>query len=226
MHSSARTLSTFIMIVAFSVVTGRAQAGIISTSGAVVVIPPPADARTGHFENDHAIHAFAEQQNVALPHVVSVDVSQPGSTTTGGVLTLSAGTIPTGTLVSSYFLHFDDVGTPQTPVEAIGSITFNSNVLGIAVVFGTLNATDAMPGLPTTIYASGDSARGFEPPGIPGADFLILSTDRRTVTVDLQNVDKSDDVRIITAAVPEPSTLSLLAVALGALVSQAFRRSH
>ena len=223
MRALTFTFGTLIIITSINGFVGHAEAAIISTSGAIVVISPPSDARTGHFENDHAIHAFAEQQNVTLPNSVAVDVTQIGSTTTGGVLTLSPGTISAGTVVSSYFLHFDDVGSSQTPVNATGSLTFNTNVLGVAVLSGTLNATDAMPGLPTTIYASGDSSRGFEPPGIPGADILTLSSDRRTVTVNLQNVDKSDDVRIITAAVPEPSSLVLLCIGTALLVANRYR---
>jgi hypothetical protein len=216
----------FVATVAFLALTGVGQADILSTAGAIVVIAPPPDARTGQFENDHAIHLFPEQLNVILPATVSVNVTKSGSTTTGGILTLSPGAIPAGTLVSSYFLHFDDVGTSQNPISAQGSVTFTTDVLGIAILAPALNATDAMPGLPTTIYASGDGLRGFEPPTNPGAaDVLTLSADHRTVTLFLQNVDKSDDVRIITAGVPEPSTLVLLAFVLAWPLLRSLRQS-
>ena len=85
------------------------QASIISTTGAIVVIAPPANTGTGDLENNTKIRAFAEQQSVLLAIDTKVDVTQIGTAPTATSENLTTGTITAGTRVNSYFLHFDDV---------------------------------------------------------------------------------------------------------------------
>jgi hypothetical protein len=222
MPSRVTALLAFVTIIGAST---AATASILSYSSTVVEIPAPPDATTGHLESDKRIRAFGEQQHLTLAHDVAVDINAPGTSPTGGVPHLSLGSITTGTVIDSYLLHYDDTGTPDDPVHITGSITFSVDVLGIEVQQPSLNATDTYPGLPTTIYATTDLARGLELNGGAGADIITLSADRRTISLDLHNVSRSDDIRVITAStVPEPSTFIMVATGCVGFIAWRWRR--
>jgi hypothetical protein len=193
-----------------------ANAGILNVSGAIEVIPAPSNVRDGALESDTRIVAFAELQNVVLASDVNVNVSVPGLTPASPSDDhFSPATIPAGTGISSYFLHGDAVGSQSPPVRLIGSITFDTDVLGLAFVNPRLNQGHDYPGLPGTLYAT---AGAMEINSTPAFDSIELSADRRTVTVDFRNSNSPDDVRIITAAtVPEPASWALAAVGCGLL---------
>lgn len=198
-----------------------AWAGITSTTGAVVVSPAPADLREGAAESDTAILAISELQDVLLPQPLPLDITVPGTSPFGGNANLSPGSVPAGSRVNSYLLHFDTL-TDQS-VAASGSITFNSAILGILALTDTLHATNGLVGLPGVMYPQGD-LRGLELEQQPGGtggglDSLTLSADRRTVSFDLQNVGAVDQVRVITAVVPEPMSIFLLAIACGSIAA-------
>ncbi|MFZ0184027.1 MAG: hypothetical protein WAL88_04230 [Nitrosotalea sp.] len=167
------------------------RAAILSTTGAIVVATPPSDIQTGAWESNTTIEAFAELQNVLVTDPVSVDITKPGTSPGATSQNLSSGTINAGSTVDSYFLHFDAVGEPddQNAVSASGSITFSSNIVGIAIFKTTLDATDPIFGLPGVSYATGQTERGLEiTPGQFGTmsnDEITLSADLRTVTLDL-----------------------------------------
>jgi hypothetical protein len=189
------------------------RASIISTTGAVTVATPPTDVSSNHWESNTVIQAFAEQQGLVLLQPVSVDISIPGTSPSATDQNLSPAVIPVGTLINAYSLHFDVVGTRPTnnALEAIGSITFSDDVLGLIALSATLNGSNATLGLPGHTYSSGpDHGLELNPVGGGTSDFVTLSADRRTVTVDLLNASFADDLRIVTA-VPEPS-IGLLAI--------------
>jgi hypothetical protein len=132
---------------------------------------------------------------------------------------LSPATLQPGTIVNSYALHFDVVGSlaTQNAKEAVGSITFTDDVLGLIALSDTLNSTNASLGLSGVLYSSGtDHGLELNPAGGGTSDVVTLSADRRTVTVDLQNASFPDDLRIVTA-VPEPASLTLAAMLIGCI---------
>jgi hypothetical protein len=101
-----------------------------------------------------------------------------------------------------------------------GTITFDTNVLGIALLDATLAGSNFL-GAPGTLYST--SGQGFEL-GLP--DTVTLSADRRTVTILNFANTASDDLRIITAvtaAVPEPGTLSLMMIGVVGFVASRLR---
>ena len=210
-------------------IASLAQGGVTATTGAVVVIPAPASIVTGGLESDTQIDAFAEMQGTALAHAITLDITVPGTSPTATNQHLSTGSLPAGSLVNSYYLHFDDVGSSTTTAVALsGSITFDTDVIGLDVLSNTLNATDAFVGLASVTYDSADSARGLElvagGVGIGPNDSITLSSDRRTVSFNLRDEGSSDDVRIITA-VPEPSgALLFLVGGVGLLSALRLRR--
>jgi hypothetical protein len=209
--AACSTVLSAVVMLAFPI---DLPASIISTAGAVVVTEPPSDIQNGAWESNTDIRAFAELQNVTLTDGVAVQITAPGTSPSDVSQNLSPGTIMAGTTVNSYFLHFDAVGAPtdQNAVSASGSITFSSNILGIAMFPSTLNPTDPIFGLPGVTYATGQGPRGLDiAPGQFGTmsnDEITLTADLRTVTVNLSDAASPDEFRVFTAT-PEPSSACL-----------------
>lgn len=191
------------------------QAGIVSVTGAALQMAPPGSVvpNAGIESFTHAA-VFNERQNVLLAQAAQVDV-----TTTGffdALADLTPGPIAVGTLVSSYYLHADPVGSSGTTYTYIGSITFDSDILGVAALNTQLVGTNSL-GAPGTTYPNAGNVNGVDFPD--GTDTLTVSANRRTLSFRLVAWAGSDAVRVITAgnAVPEPSALALVFAALGAL---------
>lgn len=196
--------------------------GIIGTTGAVQVISPPSNVTIGKLESNTAVNTFVERQGFSLPTSVAVDITNPGTSPTGSDPSFSPATIGTGTLVNSYYMHFDAVGEPSMPIELSGSITFSEPILGLIVgvkegqavgfVGNTLDLSNPVLGVPGTSY--GFEAVDIATAGV-GADSVTFSADRKTVDFDWFTGPSADNMRIVTQATPEPGTLSL--IGLGAL---------
>jgi hypothetical protein len=183
--------------------SAMARAGIVTTTGAVeFVANPPSDVSSNQRESNTIIRAFNEQQNLTLPQALSVDITVPGTSPNAISANLSPGAIPAGTVVSSYALHYDVVGTRATnnALEALGSITFSDNILGVIVLSDSLNATNSVLGLSNLTYSNGpDHGLELTPGGGGTSDVITLGPDDRTLTLDLHNASFADDVRVVTA---------------------------
>ena len=216
-----------------SATVGQAPQGkaIASTSGAVVQVPAPADARANAYESDTEIRAWNERK-FQLTEPLAVDIREPGTYGQTGDLSIEA-----GSCVFSQFMHFDLVGT-EGGGALQGSLTTTSNIRGIIVKGSKLNDSDFL-GAAGTQYGK-EPNRATETSSTTVRDGVTLSQDRRTVTVDLGTAAAArDELRIITAAsncesdpepvVPEsPLAVALPLVALaggGALVLARRRRT-
>ena len=162
----------------------------IGTSGAVVEVDPPPDVREGAAEDSTNIRLFTERRNHTLSTDVTVNTVAPGTYVNTNLL--APDVIPAGTIVSSHFLHFDQVGT--TSIRRMGSATFSAPILGVIIFTGTLDATDNELGNPGTIYET-LNLRGLE----FGGESFAVSDDLRTITVDLVVSQAIDNIRIVTA---------------------------
>ncbi|MEM9854289.1 MAG: hypothetical protein AAF841_07515 [Pseudomonadota bacterium] len=77
-----------------------------------------------NFNTDH-LYAFDEDQNIALDAPIAVDI--------GGI----EGQIAAGTIVASHYVFFDSIDGIQ-----LGYVDFDADILGIAALPGSLDATD------------------------------------------------------------------------------------
>jgi len=174
----------------------------------------------GDLKSDTELFTFQESSSLTLSQSVRVDITSAGTYQCDSSLT--PGTIPAGTEVDSYFLHSEPVHQPKVYV---GSITFSTPILGVIVLDAGLDRTDALLGAPGTLYPTGNAGRGLELS--PTEDYVSLSSDLKTLSVHFTTHSDIDEVRILTAAVPEPASLILAVPALVALplLSRFVRRS-
>ncbi|MFW6161636.1 MAG: LamG-like jellyroll fold domain-containing protein [Planctomycetota bacterium] len=193
--------------------------GVAAAVGEISPIAKPASiaqsqSAANPTTSDSTVFFFQECSNLELASDLPLDITRPGvygaDPDGGGPSGLDGsqgvpGVVPAGTGINSYYLHYDTIASGPTNG---GTITFDAmqEILGAAVTLDTLQATDFLGGL--------SSAQG--PRLIPGhqyPDLFTLSDDRRAITFNLLNGGSHvDQIRIITTLVPEPATLSLLAL--------------
>jgi hypothetical protein len=169
-----------------------AGATIVSTSGQVTLIAAPPSVLIKDLVSDTTMFAFNEQQCVAAPTNILVDITGPG--TYDDVSKLTPGVIPAGTLVSSHYVHADKVGNDPPPLNLEGSITTDTDILGIAIRKDALDSSDVL-GNPGTLYPTGRSYRRLQ---LGQGDFVIDEVNNRTVVVHSNVELHTDDVRVIT----------------------------
>ena len=195
-----------------------AQAGIVAVSGAALQIAAPASAVANtSLESFTAAFVFNERQNVTLSQAVQVNITTTGSFST--IAHLTPGAISVGSLISSYYLHADPVGSSGTTYRFTGSVTFDSDILGIAGANAELVGSNFLGALGTT-YPNAGTVNGVD--FADGTDSVTISSNRRTLDFSLLAWAGSDALRVITAGtagsvVPEPGALGLVVAALGAL---------
>lgn len=159
--------------------------------GILVQGKPPPSLELDRTENPQIV-LYHEQEDFVLPSSVAADITAPGTVASSGAL--SRGSVPAGTRVDVWLLHYDPVGSNGTVSN--NSVTFAGRILGAIVLDAGLNQTDATLGVPGTTYFRG-SARGME----LGQEIVTLSQDMRTFTADQLYVGGvMEEARIITEA--------------------------
>jgi hypothetical protein len=207
---------------------------IVSTTGDLMSVPQPATLDYNGSFNDSGVTnplpiIFNEYTNHLIPtfsamdpstlanfgltpvdlvglDYLPLDISFPGTYPPDA---LTTGQINSGTLVSTYIIHFE----PESNFgSSWGSVTFNEPVLGIELGSGFSLIREELFDLPN-ISLVGSS--GFEIcTGNPNiCDIVSLSSDLHTVSFLASVQDGTDDMRIFLA-VPEPSTLSIFGMSL------------
>jgi hypothetical protein len=198
------------------VLAAPVSAAFVTIGAVELADPPPLSVVQGATESNTKIITFPELEDVELLADLAVDITTSG--TFGLEAQLTPGLIPAGTRVSSFFLHFDPVGTPEDPFSAFaaGSLVFESNrpILGVMVLGPALSASDAIVGLPGTTYPTGDGSRGL---GLVPQDIINITADQLSVTLAVAAGAGVDQVRVIVG-VPEPNTVALLGLAVIGLV--------
>lgn len=184
---------------ASAAVTGGAITGGTASPGSFIILSPPFATGNNNQQNNKALFAFNERQNVLLAAPLATDL--------GGV-------IAAGTRVASHGVTFD----PAANRSVNGFVTFDRPILGVIWLTSGLVATDGLLGLPTITYNS-PTNRGLEASDRAGTSFVgnTLFINGWTAATP------GDNIRVLTAAVPEPSTWAMLIAGFG-LVGLASRR--
>jgi len=157
------------------------------------------DAPVPDIEHNTTIWAWTERVNYVLPRDVVVDIGKPGFYEKDHAR--NSKTIPAGTMVNCYFLHFDAVA--KGPATTQGVVTVGSEILGVICLSKSQDAVDDALGFPGTTYHTGRQSRGFEN---SGQDAVTLEEDLRTLTINQFHVTSpGEDVRILVRPEGEAS---------------------
>jgi prepilin-type N-terminal cleavage/methylation domain-containing protein len=164
--------------------------GALGMNGVTIINPPPSVV-FNEYESSTIIHGFIEQDGFSLPSSVDVDIYEPGYYENN--YDRNPTTIPAGTVVDSYFLFFDPLGSQNA--TSSGSVTFSADIIGIIVKTNKLDRSDVVLGKPGTEYPVGQNARGFE----NNAERITLENDMRTLTIhNFQSTFPGEHMRILT----------------------------
>lgn len=174
--------------------------GIEDVSGTVELIDPPDSCEVDTLESSTRIRAFNELVDVKLTKDLKVTLTEPGTYDDSGDLPAGGRIIKVGTRVNAHLVHFDTLQADDHALD--GSITVDSEIIGVILLSSQLNSSDVILGLPETAYPTGDMRRSVE---LDSADSVTLSNDRRTISFSLQNSAACDQIRVVTAV---PNNLS------------------
>lgn len=178
----------------------NAEAAIVGVGSQITQISPPSDARAQQLESSDTMFTWDEQQDVLLAADVAVDITAPGEYME--VADLTPGVVPAGTTVRSHIVHADKVGTTAPNIILQGTVTFDQDIVGIALEADTLYGSDFL-GAPGTRYpTSGRPERRLNLDGQD--DWVIWQIDNRTVVIQVETAAHFDQVRILTAKSPDP----------------------
>jgi hypothetical protein len=162
------------------------------------------------FQNTN-LYGFDEGQNINILSDLNVEVLADGSGGSSG-----SGTIAAGTLVASHYIFFD----PNQSAHQEGSVTFDSDILGILTSTSSLLASDSL--INTGVTYQNPSLRGLE----AGDSVSIIGL--KMISVDWTASTPGDYVRVLTAfspgAVPVPAAVWLFGTALIGFVGMSRRR--
>lgn len=195
-----RRISTILgLALSLALVASGAQAAIQTVSGSLVEIAPPPSVVLGALENNDQVVAFTEREGHTLANAVEADITEPGTYALTSQLTPA--TIPAGTRVDSHFIHADPVGTSAR--SFIGSITFESDIIGVMVQTSSLDDSDSL-GAAGTAYPTGDDRRKIELNEASINRDVIVGPDHRTLIMNLRNSTGLDQMRVLTGANSAP----------------------
>lgn len=180
--------------------------GIVGSTGAFR-FAPPWPRPMGLLKSDSEIYVLPEGYSQSLDEPLQVDIARPGRYRTVNELTKN--TLSVGTRVKSFLLQFRPLDqsdsasksttkrlNPDDIKRIVGEITFDRPVLGLIVRDDQLRLSDGR----FSVRGGQVPQRGraLELGGTPRDDVVMLSQDRRTVTLDLAAFGLfSDQVRVI-----------------------------
>jgi hypothetical protein len=190
-----QALKLSIAILTSILIPAPAFAGILSTTG-ITQIPAPTE---GNLPTADTLQVFEEATDVVFPD---------------GGIALNAGKIDPGTSVDSYNIFFDTESNSEDWKTAGGSITFSSPIVGLIWSRRNLEASDAVFGASGVSY--GGNWRGLESEDREGLSNFFVSGGGTTLNLNF-NIRNTgyDELRVLTAAAPEPFTILGAGTALG-----------
>jgi hypothetical protein len=166
-----------------------AFAGILSTTGITQISAPT----SADYPTSDSIQVFSEAE----------DVSYPSSG-----INLDAGTIASGTSLDSYKIYFNTEDNSSSWKNATGSITFDKPILGLIWSRGNLASSDSTFGALGTPNEQTGRWRGLESNDTSGLTDFFTAGGGDTLNLNFNIVSEGyDELRVVTAAAPEPLTM-------------------
>lgn len=222
-------MNKYIAPILMAGLAASAQAQVSNFIGNVSQDTAPVSLAMQVYENNSHISLISETTGHILADDLQIDASGTGLYDASNLLSPSF--IPKNTKVDSWILHSDPVGVITSWDNSLvlgGGVTFERKILGVMVLDGSLDASDAEVGHAGTVYSIGDN-RGLELDlycPILKYDAFTISADQHSISMIMHTDRKSDEIRVITEAlgpVPAPGAAGLLAGA-GLLTSRRRRR--
>ncbi len=174
--------------------TAFAQGGVFVSLSVPLTGSNPFNTVGADNFNTPNLYGFSESQNILLSSTLLMDIGAA---------------LAAGTQVASHYVFFDPLGG----TTMVGTVDFDSDVLGIITSSGLLFASDSLANTGVTYLNS--ALRGLE-----AGDSVTISGTRQ-ILFNVAASSPGDYVRVITAfspgAVPEPMSLALVGAALAAL---------
>lgn len=174
-------------------VTGGTSGGTFVNLSVPLTGSTPANTVGADNFNSPNLFGFNESQNIFLGAALVMD---------------QGGTIAAGTTVASHYIFFD----PLNASSIVGTVDFDSDVLGIMTSTGLLSASDFL--VNTGVNYLNPGLRGLEQ-----GDTVSFSGQQ--ISLNFSASSPGDYIRVITrfspGAVPEPGSLALAGLALAGL---------
>jgi hypothetical protein len=200
---------TFLLLGAVVMLANRANADIAFTTGAMTEIFAPVSFLEGDTESSTVIAILDEGISV-LPGDVFVNAFGVGTHDFSAPPYLL---VPAGTRVQSYLVHFDPIGGSFATLT--GAVFFDpgETIIGVQTHTPLLYTTDGPLGDPLATYPDVFiEFRAFET--LPGTDTVTLPPGMGSASFTMFAELGVDEARILTFAVPEPSSLALVGLSL------------
>jgi ferric-dicitrate binding protein FerR (iron transport regulator) len=178
--------------------------GVLQATGLMKFVSPGPEFVPGRYEDSEHILVFPERSHVVLESDIDVNVTEPGQY--ARVRRQDKRPLAARLRVRSYLLQLNPIGEftreESDGARVIGQITFDQPILGLIGRTTLLTRTDELFGHPLGNY--GKARRGIEPPrpedlSDSGRDFVTLSLDRHTLSLDLSASSSVDQIRVIVA---------------------------
>lgn len=170
--------------------TGVRIPGVTSISGQIARIEAPLSLAGSELVDDFRAFLFLEREDLTLSQSIRVNASGTGSFNIQNMNAES--NLTSGTVVSSYFVHFRPTGTLPQLGALNGSITFSEDIAGLIFVTADITASSSRLKAPRTNYGTAN--------GLEAGDRVSISQDRRTFRFTLDDHTELDQIRIITSS--------------------------
>ncbi len=187
-----------------------AQAGLSGVTGLGDILPDAAADYSANAFDDSTIvvHGWNERQNHTLSADLRIDANSAG---TWSLANDSELLIAAGTVIDSHAFYFDPLQAKtvgDSPTKQV-KFTFDQRIIGI--IYTSTNSGNTKLFQSDHLRSNGAApgffgSRGFE----TGESMTVV--DPFSVTFNLTASDPGDQARVITEAVPEPGTMTALAL--------------